>query len=156
MKPLWKLELVIYCIFCIVSATAIIPSLKYGLGGIGELGPGLLPFLTCFCALGLGIVLFFTTLARRSTSTPEAQMGKIDHLGWMRVGGILVSLALWPLLVNKIGYIISTFVVSLGMGKTIGYKGWLKPAILSICLAGSIWFVFGFIFNVDLPAGFSF
>ena len=156
MKPSWKLELVIYGIFCALSATAIIPSLKYGLGSIGELGPGLLPFATSLCALVLGLVLFFTTLARKSKSAPQADMGRIDRGGWVRVGGILASLAVWPLLVNMIGYIISTFVVSLGMGKTIGYEGWLKPIILSACVAGSIWFVFGFMFSVDLPAGLSF
>ena len=149
----WKSEIAVYCAFCVVSAIALVTSLKYGLGNIGELGPGLLPFATTLCVFVFGIILIFTTLSRRKEEKPAARVEKVNRVGWIRVGGILLSLAVWPMLVNLIGYIISTFIVSLGMGKTIGYKGWLNPLLLSAGVAFTIWFIFGFMFNVDLPAG---
>lgn len=156
MKKLFNLERIVYFAFCAVALAALFPSVKLSLGGIRELGPGLLPFVINLCMLAFGILLILFSLVRRKKAPPKANVEKMDRLGWIRVSGILLSLAVWPVLVNMIGYILATFLVSLGMSKTIGYEGWVKPTILGVCVASSIWFVFGFMFNTDLPAGLSF
>jgi putative tricarboxylic transport membrane protein len=156
MKIFSRLEFIVYCVFCAAAAAIIVPSVRLGLGGKEELGPGLLPFLASLCVLATGAVLAILTLLRREKVNPSAELEKIDRKGWIRVGEILFSFAVWPLLVGVIGYIISTFLVSLGMAKAIGYKGWLRPIILSISITFCIWFLFGFMFHLDLPAGFSF
>lgn len=130
--------------------------MKLGIGGKGELGPGLLPFVAGLFVLVTGCVLGILTLARREQTGPSAEQKKIDRKGWIRVCEILFSFAVWPLLVGFIGYIISTFLVSLGMAKAVGYKGWLRPIILSVSISLCIWLIFGFMFQLDLPVGFSF
>ena len=156
MKGFSKAEFVVYCIFCGGAAAIIVPSVKLGIGGKGELGPGLLPFVASLCVLVTGAVLAILTLVRREKVSPSAEHEKMERKGWMRVSEILFSFAVWPLLVGIIGYIISTFLVSLGMAKAIGYKGWLRPIILSVSIAFCIWLIFGFMFHLDLPVGFSF
>lgn len=156
MKNLYKLELTVYGIFCSVSGVALFFSWKLGLGGIGELGSGLLPFVANLCIFVVGVLLILVTISKRSRRGNSYPSEKASSRGWVRVGAVLFSLAIWPLLVNVVGYILANFMVSLGMAKAIGYKGFIRPVILSACLSLFIWFIFGFMFTVDLPAGFSF
>ena len=156
MKNSCKLELIIYGIFCSVSGVALFFSWRLGLGGLGELGPGLLPFVANLCIFVVGVLLILFTILRRGQGGPSVPSEKVDSRGWVRVAAVLFSLAIWPLLVNVIGYILSNFLVSLGMAKAIGYKGWIRPIILGAGISFFIWLIFGFMFDVDLPAGFSF
>jgi putative tricarboxylic transport membrane protein len=151
-----KVELAVYSIFCSVSGVALIFSLRLGLGGLGELGPGLLPFVANLCIFVAGIFLILTTIFRRGQASQSVPSEKMDSRGWVRVAVVLSSLVIWPILVNAIGYILSDFLVSLGMAKAIGYKGWIRPMILGAGISLFIWLIFGFMFAVDLPAGVSF
>ncbi len=104
----------------------------------------------------MSAVLAILTLVHGQSSISSETAEKMGLSAWIRVGEILLSLVVWPLLVGVIGYILATFIVCLGMSKAIGYQGWLRPILLSGSVAFSIWFIFGFMFYVDLPAGFSF
>jgi len=150
-----KIDLYIYCFFILIALVMIKPSLELGLGEIGELGPGLLPFVALLCVLSMSAVLAVLSLVRGSPAISSETGEKMGLSAWIRVGEILISLVVWPLLVGVIGYILATFLVCLGMSKAIGYEGWLRPVILSASVAFSIWFIFGYMFYVDLPAGFS-
>lgn len=156
MKNLYRLELTVYGIFCSISGIALFYSWKLGLGGLGELGPGLLPFVANLCVFVLGLLLILFTVLQRGQAAQAAATRSMGYRAWGRVFAVLFSLAVWPLLVNVIGYILSNFLVSLGTAKAIGYKGWIRPMILGACISLFIWFIFGFMFAVDLPAGFSF
>jgi hypothetical protein len=156
MKNLSQAELVTYGILCAFAAVVIVPSWKLGLGEKGELGPGFLPFVASLCVLVAGAVLVIFKLIKKQRDDHPAETEKIESKGWLRVFGIMINFTLWPLLVGWIGYILTTFIVSLGIAKSIGYQGWRGPIILSVLIAFSIWLIFGFLFQLDLPAGFSF
>ena len=156
MKNSCKLELTIYGIFCSVSGVALFFSWRLGLGGIGELGPGLLPFVANLCIFIVGVLLILVTILRKGQGGQSIPSEKVDSRGWVRVAVVLSSLAIWPLLANVIGYILFSFLVSLGTAKAIGYNGWIRPMILCACISFFIWLIFDFMFAVDLPAGFSF
>lgn len=132
------------------------PSWKLGLGGKGELGPGFLPFTASLCILVTGVALVIINLLKKPKDDHPAEKEKIEGRGWLRVLGIMINFALWPVLVGWIGYILTTFLVSLGIAKAIGYQGWRGPIVLSVSIAFSIWLIFGFLFQLDLPAVFSF
>jgi len=155
-KSLLKIDFFIYLFFGLFALTMLKPSLNLGLGEIGEVGPGFLPFLALLCVLSMSAVLAILNLLPRRRPVPSAPLEKIDSKAYIRMGEILLSLAIWPLLVGIIGFILATFIVGVGMSKAIGYEGWMRPMILSGSLAFSIWFIFGFLFYVDLPAWFSF
>jgi hypothetical protein len=156
MEDLSKAELVTYGVLCAVAAAVIIPSLKLGLGEKGELGPGFLPFVASLCILVAVIVAVILNLIKKKKGVLPTETEKIDRKGWLRVLGIMINFALWPILAGVIGYIMTSFLVSLGIAKSIGYKGFRGPIVLSISVAICIWFIFGFFFQLDLPAGFSF
>jgi hypothetical protein len=156
MKGFLRTEFIIYSVFCAAGAAILVPSLKLGLGGKGELGPGLLPFAAGLCVLVTGAVLAVLTLIKSGKADPSEELEIIDRKGWIRIGELLFTFTVWPLLAGLIGYILSTFLVSLGIAKAVGYPGWRGPIILSISIIFCIWLIFGFMFQLDLPAGFSF
>lgn len=156
MKDFSKAEIILYGVFCATASVILVPSMKLGLGDKGELGPGFLPFVAGLCVLVTGAVLAIITLIKKKKDNPLAEAEKIERKGWLRFAGILFNFIVWPLLVGMIGYIITTFLVSLGIAKAIGYKGWGGPIVLSVSIAFCIWLIFGFMFHLDLPAGFSF
>ena len=155
-KGFSRAEFIIYCVFCAAGAAILVPSLKLGLGAKGELGSGLLPFAAGLCVLVTSALLAVLTLIKNGKADPSEELENIDRKGWLRSGGILVNFAVWPLLVGIIGYILSTLLISLGLAKAVGYQGWKGPIILSISITFCIWLIFGFMFQLDLPAGFSF
>ncbi len=150
----FKIDLVIYCFFFLFALAMIRPALNLGLGDIGEVGPGLLPFIALACVSSMSAVLIISTLVRSTRGGPTPSYGKVDPATILRVSEILLSLIVWPFLVGRIGYILATFLVCLGMAKAVGYKGWVGPVLLSAGFAFSIWVLFGLMFYIDLPAGF--
>jgi hypothetical protein len=153
MKGFPKAEFITYCIFVAVFAAAMIGSLDLGLVGFSDLGPGGLPFAASCCILGTSIGLIGKTFLQRKKTT-AGDLHKAGWTGWIRVGTIVLYLALWPLLVSVVGYVISTWLALLGMAKSIGFKGWVQPILLSTFVALAIWFLFGFMFEIDLPSWF--
>lgn len=156
MKRISRGEFVVYCGFCAAAAALLFPSIKLGLGDKGELGPGFLPFAAAFCVLVTGGLLVVSALIKKGKANPSTEPDPIGRKGWLRSGGILLSLAVWPLSAGMVGYLMSTFLVSLGITKTVGYKGWGQPIILSVLLTFCLWLIFGVFFDLDLPSGFSF
>ncbi|MBI4765905.1 MAG: tripartite tricarboxylate transporter TctB family protein [Deltaproteobacteria bacterium] len=155
-KGFSRAEFIIYGVFCAAGAAILLPSLKLGLGEKGDLGPGFLPFVAGLCVLVSGALLAILNLMKRGKASPSADLGKIDRIGLLRSGGILVNFAVWPLLVGIIGYLLSTFLISLGLAKAVGYKDWRWPILLSVMITVGIWVIFGVLFHLDLPSGFSF
>lgn len=156
MKDFSKAELFIYGVLAAFAAAVLAPSWKLGFGEKGELGPGFLPFVASLCILVTSAVLIVINLFKKSKGGPPADKGKIESREWLRGLGIMINFALWPMLVVWIGYILTTFLVSLGIAKSIGYAGWKRPVLLSVSTAFGLWLIFGFLFHLDLPAGFSF
>jgi hypothetical protein len=148
-------EFNVYCGFCAAGAALLFPSIKLGLGDKGELGPGFLPFAAALCLLVTGGLLIVWALIRKGKADPSTDPDPIGRKGWLRSGGILLSFTLWPLLVGIVGYLISTFLVSLGITKTVGYRGWGQPILLSVLLTFFLWLIFGVFFDLDLPSRFS-
>ncbi len=156
MKNFSRAELVIYGVLGACAAAVLAPSWKLGFGEKGELGPGFLPFVAGLCIMVTSAVLIVFNLLKKSKDSPPAEKEKVESKEWLRVLGMMINFALWPILVVWIGYILTTFLVSLGIAKSIGYEGWKRPVLLSLSTAFGLWLIFGFLFHLDLPAGFSF
>jgi len=157
MRNLAKFDLTLSIFLAFFAVIGIFASYNIGLGNFEQIGPGLFPFLACitvlFTSAGL-IISSFRSL--RKIINSESQNQKNQPVIWRRPIIILISLAVWPILVNLIGYIISSFIVCFGITKAIGYQGLLKPLVFCLFISLGIWLIFGIMFDVDLPPGFSF
>jgi len=113
-------------------------------GRLNSPGPGLTPLLFSLLLAGLSAILFFR-------SSPKGEMPPIV-IKWRPVLTILAILLVYGLMIERLGYVICTFVVMLllsRMGK-VGWPGSLLMAGLAI-LAINLLFIRWLL--VPLPTG---
>ena len=66
---------------------------------------------------------------------------------------MVIGFVVWLLLTPFLGYVPTTFVVSIAMAKAVGLERWFRPIVLSLGIAVSIYLLFDLMFYVDLPRG---
>ena len=132
-------------ILCLVFAVVVgIEAYRLGPGRLSSPGPGLTPLLFCIILAGLSAILF-------SRSSPKGETPPIV-IGWRPVLSILAILLVYGLMIERLGYLICTFIVMLLLSR-IGKVGWLGSllmaglAILAINLLFVRWLL------VPLPIG---
>lgn len=70
----------------------------------------------------------------------------------LKVVSIFVSLAVSCLLINFIGYLLSTLIFFLLMFRIFEFK-WLQNAILSVVLSIAFWITFEYLLSMSFPQG---
>lgn len=111
--------------------------------------PVLLSILLIICGMNEILIHF---LAKRSSNQPKKPLGDISHWGNQNVMIIMVSLILYVLIVQKLGFVITTFLFSLMI--MIRLKAsWLKGSVVSALLVIVILLLFTKLFKVPLPEG---
>ena len=126
-------------------------SLKLGLGSVTAPGPGFVPFL----AGGLLIVL---TIAALLEGRPETRMKSWSQLfggeRWRVVLGILGSLFLYALVMDVLGFILSTFLMLLFLFKISEGQRWKVAIGASIITMVLTYFLFDYFLQISFPRGF--
>ncbi len=127
-------------------------SYRLGLGSMKEPGPGFLPFFIGFLMMIFGSLL----LGRLVTAKTKKEAGGLafdGRSGIKRFTGMIVFFCLWLILMPWLGFIIVTFLVSLGFAKMMGLENWLKPLLISCGTTLFIYLIFDVWFYIDLPRG---
>jgi putative tricarboxylic transport membrane protein len=126
-------------------------SYTLGVGGIGSPGPGFFPFfLGCLFFLMSAFhgckLAFRKNKERREKSEGESR----THI--MKLGLLVFSLLMYALLLDVLGYQITTFFVLVLLFKIAGNKSWLKVILYSgISLAAT--YLFFTYLGVRFPMG---
>lgn len=125
---------------------------RYGLGPLTAPGPGFLPFVVGVVLSLLSIGLFVMTLR-----TKNGQQGKVnfwkEKKSWKNILYSLLSLIFFLVLLDHLGYIVTTFVFFVYLIKFVGKKRW-GPCILIAILGTFIsYLIFGLWLEIPLPQG---
>jgi putative tricarboxylic transport membrane protein len=130
--------------FCIFS-------LGLGLGNVHAPGPGFVPFL----AGGLLVVL---TIAALIESRPEIKVktwsGLFGGDRWRVVLGVLGSLFLYALVMERVGFMISTFLILLFLFKIPEGQRWRTALAASVLTMVLTYFLFEYFLRISFPRGF--
>jgi len=120
---------------------------ELSLGTPGQPGPGFVP-------LGLGLILAFLAavyLWQSWRKRGKAQTA-VSPSGYGRTAMAVGTLCAYALLVNWLGYILTTFFLFVTWLSLIERKRWIPTASLA-CLAVVAVYFFNVLFSVQLPAG---
>ena len=134
--------LVLLCI----SAWAIIGGVKLHLGKVSEPQPGFFPFWGGVVLAVLSGILLFQAWSGRSKGA-EA-FGAI----W-RPMIMIIGLIAYVLLLNTLGYLIATLVLSTLLLRVLGTKRVWVLALAGLCIAFGSYILFDRLLNVTLPTG---
>ncbi len=120
----------------------------------GTVGPQIFPYLVSgfLILVSLGIIV---QVLRGNLGQPEGTefgetIEKTDFKTLLLVAG---SMATYPLLIERAGFIVATTVVFFGVSFAFGAKNVVKNLIISVIFSAIVYFSFTRGLNVNLPSG---
>jgi putative tricarboxylic transport membrane protein len=130
-----------------------IVSYQEGLGRLSKPGPGLAPLLMGALLLLLSFLnAYFEVAARRSAKRagdkPSVEQGKTNL---KKIGTVFISLFLYALFLNILGFIIATFLLLLVMFYSLGVKK-IRAAVVSLISTLASYFLFTYL-GMRFPPG---
>jgi putative tricarboxylic transport membrane protein len=125
-----------------------ITAVHYGFGTAAEPGPGFFSFFVGLLIVTLGIVLLFIDRGGdKDQKIFETRNGMFCF--WLTI----TSFVLWLVMLDSIGFLFTTFLVTLVNAKIFKLEGWVKPTLLAVGTSIFIFLLFDVWFYTDLPRG---
>jgi putative tricarboxylic transport membrane protein len=147
-----RLDLISGIVWFILSILAVTESYRLRLGSLEKPGSGFLPFVAASVLGLLSLLILLQSLPVRE------ELRKGDHWpnpkGWPKAAIVLIALLGYTLSVEKLGFIITTFILILFLLKTIEPQPWLKAILFSFSGSFLSYLLFCTWLKVPLPSGF--
>jgi putative tricarboxylic transport membrane protein len=138
---------IIASLFCILIGAAVMAgAARLRLGTPSEPQPGFFPFVSGVVLIVLCMILLLQALSGRGQGT-EA-FGEL----W-RPGILMTGLLIYSVVLDDLGYILATIILSAVVLRVLDTKAWLKLAGISLLLSIGTYFLFDRLLNVSLPGG---
>jgi len=142
-----KSDVVGSVIFSLVGIWAMSVSVELDLGHPTEPGPGLFPFLAAFLLTIISITLMVMALkGRTSGSKPFARL-------WTRPATTFAGTMIYIIVIDYIGFIISTFFLAILVLRVLGKRRWWLDVIISLALSIGGFYLSDRLLEVPLPMG---
>jgi putative tricarboxylic transport membrane protein len=127
-------------------------SLGLDLGVLESPGPGMFPFL-----IGITLILCSLPIVVVSVTSGKEEMAPSKESVWRginfsKVGMVVASLAIYAVVLEKIGYFLSAFLVLIILFRSIGSKKWSSSVIIAFLTTVMAYFLFAVLLGVELPA----
>ena len=146
----------LYCtIFLLLfSIYIIIESYRLGLGALRMPGPGYFPF-------GAGIALGIVSLGLLTKILLKGDLKKIltlrntseEHLNWKNIILTLVSMFVYVIIFNGVGFVLSTFLTMVFLIWAVGKARWQISLITALSITLASYLLFDVALEADLPKG---
>jgi len=124
---------------------------QYGLGGFHHPGPGLMPFLLGLFLLIISFYLLVNSLLKRSRRDKTLEEGR-SPINFKQLSLVLAALFFYGLLLEKLGYLIVTFLTLMVLFWGAGFKKWTSILIASSLTVLITFFLFTYL-GVRFPPG---
>jgi len=111
---------------------------------------GFFPKTLLVLVLVLSLCLLVQTLRQAET---ETRSQPIPSEGWIRIGATLATLLGFALLLEWLGFFVSTFLLMVLLLRAIEAMRWPKVIVLALVTALVSYFLFAWLLGVPLPAG---
>lgn len=122
-----------------------------GLGEFRSPGPGLMPFLVGLFLLFISLYALIRSLLRR-TGKEKTLNSEESKFHFRKIVLVLLLLLAYALLLEKIGYLITAFLMLVFLFRTAGSRGWRFVLIIS-SVTTLVTYVFFTYFGLRFPPG---
>jgi putative tricarboxylic transport membrane protein len=141
-------ETIFNAILAALGLIIMVSSIQIGFGTLRSPGSGLFPFL---CGAILFCQNMIRALIKGKPGKGEPLLERKEEIATFLF--IVVTLSSWILLMPLLGWLLATFLATLGFSKIMRLEGWRKPLILSAGNTALLYFLFGYCLQLDLPRG---
>lgn len=121
---------------------------KLRLGSIARPGPGFFPVVLAAAFSLVCVALLVVALRTSDTTAPPGA-----RLGWPKVVATMATLFVYAFALERVGFVITTFVLLLFFFKALERQRWATALAGSLATAFVTYLVFKVWLQVQLPAG---
>lgn len=125
-----------------------------GLGGYSQIGPRFFPFLVAAGLLLCGALLLVQAL--RGKHAPAEESEDVDpeaRVNWWPVALLGVALTVDILLIEIIGFVLSSTLLFWGAAFGFGSRRYLRDILIGLVLTSVVYLAFTRLLDLNLPAG---
>jgi putative tricarboxylic transport membrane protein len=138
-------------LFLLLSVLISIESLRIGIGEWHAPGPGFIPFWAGVILGGLSFLLLLTAYFHRSA---DLKRGWTKEVLWGRWSFTLISIVVYTLFLEILGFILSTFILINVLILALKPRFWKTALIVATVATGSSYLIFQVWLKAQLPRGF--
>jgi putative tricarboxylic transport membrane protein len=137
----------------VVSIATCLHALQLGLGSIHSLGPGFIFFWTGVILGLLSIALFIRSLREKRGEGSEEDGGMFGNVNWPKKMAVIVSLTIYAVVYERLGFLISTFLLLGFLLYSIEAKKWY--VVVSVAFVSTLltYVLFVVVLQTRLPKG---
>jgi putative tricarboxylic transport membrane protein len=136
-----------------IGLISIYGSLLLGLGTLHEPGSGFLSFLAgCFMCIMAVVVLVQSFIQGQEIQAKLASLW--EGVNWRRPMIITVLVLGFVLFLEKLGFILSSFLLLFILLKSVEKFSWSKAILIPVLTMGCTYLIFDFFLKATLPKGF--
>jgi putative tricarboxylic transport membrane protein len=136
-----------------ISFLACIGAGKLGIGKVGSPGPGFFPFVLGSVTGGLSLAVIVRGLWKRRRGKTTEAPPRAEAGGLIKIACILAALVGYGLLLEKIGYVFTTFIVFGFLLRVVDTQKWRFVVGGAIVVAVVSYILFDWLLGVPLPKG---
>ena len=144
-----KFDRISSLIFFILSIVICTESVRLSLGSLRHPGPGFISFLSGWCLGTFSLILYVKNKKRGKGGEMFWEVGA-NKIGVFLTSGVLI---IYVLLFEPVGFLASSMLFFLLMGRLIAGKSWRFAISLAIVTSFSGYLVFEIWFQSNLPKG---
>ena len=147
---LFELSVFALCLFYLFHA------LRLPFGELAETGPGFFPAILGVCGLTItGVLLINSFLETRGLPLGRRLFHghDIDLTGNRVLFIYILAMIAFVMVFDLLGGIVAIFLLTFGLSKICGLKGWWRPALLGTITTACLYVIFGIAFRINLPSG---
>ena len=112
---------------------------------------------TAFFPVILATLLLMLSLILLGQALRGAPTGRgserIEAEGWFRIGATLVTLIGFALALERLGFLLSTFLLMVLLLRAIEPQAWPKVIAVALVTSLVVYAIFGWLLGIPLPAG---
>lgn len=146
-----KAETVAGAVVLAIGVALLLGSIKFPYLLDGVPGPGFLPRWIAIGLLGSGLVLTVQAIRARLVALEAIQWPKAN--GWARVGLMLGGLAVSLVVLDRLGFLLTTTLFMAVVIFGLGVRSWRMLASIPLLAAIGLYVVFAVWLQVPLPKG---
>jgi hypothetical protein len=143
----------ISAIFCfLLGLSVLIKGMRLGLKLDQEMGPGFFPFIAGGILTFLSLLLLIQSLMDHGISGKK-ELFWVNPSGWKRVFLTLFATAAYPLMINPLGFILSTLFLLFFFFKVIARMKWWSVGVGGTVTTICAYLIFEIWLKANLPQG---
>ena len=133
-----------------LAGLILVEARRLTLGSIRVPQKGFFPAILAVLLLVFSIVLMIQTIR---SSEAERNQEQIGTDGWRRIAASLATMLGFALVLEKLGFLLSTFAVMVLLLRAIEAQEWSRVIAVALITSVACYFLFAWLLSIPLPTG---